>query len=175
MACISSIQLHSHGAIPRHLLNMKNSFLCSSINYFEYRLLPNDLIIVRNHGDDEEDEWDIKRPHEKQGDAHIKVEIKSNSKFQSLTSSPTRGSGPPRLEIDVQDAYKIGFGCSTYSQKEDEILFPMALVPGPTKIGFDQNCGNNVNIHSPTHLGVVHIKTYAQVAYDIQLERSWTP
>jgi hypothetical protein len=44
-------------------------------------LLPNDLIIVRNHGDDEEDEWDIKRARERQGDAHIKVAIKSNSKF----------------------------------------------------------------------------------------------
>jgi hypothetical protein len=31
-------------------------------------LLPNDLIIVRNHGDDEEDEWDIKRALERQGD-----------------------------------------------------------------------------------------------------------
>jgi hypothetical protein len=29
--------------------------------YFENRLLPNDLIIVRNHGDDEENEQDIKR------------------------------------------------------------------------------------------------------------------
>jgi hypothetical protein len=38
------------------ILNMVNSFLCSSTNYFKNRLLPNDLIIVRNHGDDEEDE-----------------------------------------------------------------------------------------------------------------------
>jgi hypothetical protein len=39
------------------------------------RLLPNDLIIVRNHGDGEEDERDIKRVLERQGDMHIKVEI----------------------------------------------------------------------------------------------------
>jgi hypothetical protein len=44
-------------------------------------LLPNDLIIVRNHGDDEKDEWDIKRALERKGDAHIKVEIQSNSEF----------------------------------------------------------------------------------------------
>jgi hypothetical protein len=44
-----------------HLLNIVNSFLYSSTNYFENLLLPNDLIIVRNHGDDEDDEWDIKR------------------------------------------------------------------------------------------------------------------
>jgi hypothetical protein len=50
---------------------MVNSFLHSSTYYFENRLPPNDLIIVRNppndliivrnHGDDEEDEGDIKR------------------------------------------------------------------------------------------------------------------
>jgi hypothetical protein len=38
------------------ILNTVNSFLCSSTNYFENRLLPNDLIIIRNHGDEEEDE-----------------------------------------------------------------------------------------------------------------------
>jgi hypothetical protein len=54
--CLSWIQPHPHGAILRHLLNMVNSFLYSSINYFENRLLSNDLIIVRNYGDDEEDE-----------------------------------------------------------------------------------------------------------------------
>jgi hypothetical protein len=43
------------------ILNMVNSFLCSFTNYFENQLLPNDLIIVRNHGDDEEDERDIKK------------------------------------------------------------------------------------------------------------------
>jgi hypothetical protein len=44
-------------------------------------LLPNDLIIVRNHEDDEEDEWGIKRVLERQRDVHIKVEIQSNSEF----------------------------------------------------------------------------------------------
>jgi hypothetical protein len=43
-------------------------------------LVPNDLIIVRNHGDDE-DERDIKRALDEQGDVHIKVEIQSNLKF----------------------------------------------------------------------------------------------
>jgi hypothetical protein len=60
---------------------MINSFLCSSTNYFENMLLPNDLIIVRNHGDDEEDERDIKRVLERLGDVHNKLEIQSNLKF----------------------------------------------------------------------------------------------
>jgi hypothetical protein len=53
-------------------------------------LLPNELIIVRNHGDVEEDKRDIERALERQGDAHVKVEMQSNLEFQSLTSSPTR-------------------------------------------------------------------------------------
>jgi hypothetical protein len=100
-------------------------------------LLPNNLIIVSNHGDNDEDEWHIKRALNRQGDAHLKVEIQSNSEFQSLTLSPTRSPGPPRFQIDLHDAYEIRFGQSTYARKEDEINFPMALVPGPTKIKFD--------------------------------------
>jgi hypothetical protein len=109
--------------------------LMFSTNYFENHLLPNDLISVRNHGDDEEDERDIKRVLERQGDAHIQLEIQYNSEFQSLTLSPIRSPGPAQLQIDVHDTYEIGFGCSIYAQKDDEIYFPMALVPGPIKIG----------------------------------------
>jgi hypothetical protein len=103
------------------------------------------------------------------------LEIQSNSEFQSLTSSPTRSPGPPWLQIDVHDAYQISFGHSTYAQKEDELTFPLVLVPGPTKIGLEQNCQNNFNIKSPTPPGAIHIKTDVQVAYDIQLGRSWSP
>jgi hypothetical protein len=107
---VAWIQPHPHGAILRCISNTVISFLCSFINHLENRLLSNDLIIVRNHGDDEEDKRDINRALERQGDAHIKVEIQSNSEFQSLTSSPTRSSGPLWLQIDVHDAYQIGFG-----------------------------------------------------------------
>jgi hypothetical protein len=85
---LSWIQPHPHGTILRYLLNMVNSFLYYYTNYFKNRFLPNNLIIVRNHGDDEDDEWDIKRALERQKDAHIKVQIQSNSEVQSLTSSP---------------------------------------------------------------------------------------
>jgi hypothetical protein len=96
-------------------------------------------------------------------------------RIPEFTSSPTQSTGPPRLQIDVQDAYQLRFVHSTYARKEDEIAFPMALVPSPTKIRLDQNFRNNFNIQSPTRPGAVHIKTDAQVAYDIQLGRSWTP
>jgi hypothetical protein len=118
-ASLSWIQPHPHKAILRHILNTVNSLLCSSTNYFENQLLPNNLIIVRNHGDDQEDDWDIKGAQERQGDAYIKMEIKSNSEFHSLTLSPSRGLGPPWLQIDVHDAYEIRFVHSTYAWKED--------------------------------------------------------
>jgi glutaredoxin len=89
---------------------MVNSFLYSSTNYFDNHLLTNDLIIVRNHGDYKEDERDIKRALQRQGAAHINVEIKSNSELQSLTSNTTQSLGSPEIQIDVQNAYIIGFG-----------------------------------------------------------------
>jgi hypothetical protein len=70
---VAWIQPHPHGAILRHISNTVISFLCSFINYLENQLLPNDLIIVRNHRDDEEDDRDIKRALERQGDVHIKL------------------------------------------------------------------------------------------------------
>jgi hypothetical protein len=132
--CLSWIQPHPHVVILRHFLNMVNSFLCSSTNYFENQLLPNDLIIVRNDRDDEDDELNINRVLERQGDAHIKVEVQFNSEFHCLTSSPTQNTAPPHLQINVQDAYEIRLGRSIYARKEDKIKFLMPLVPSPTKI-----------------------------------------
>jgi riboflavin synthase len=48
---------------------------------FWNRLLPNHVIIVKNHEDDEEDEWDIKRALDRQENEHIKVKIQSNLEF----------------------------------------------------------------------------------------------
>jgi hypothetical protein len=144
--CHSWIQPHPHGVILRHLWNTVNLFLCSSTNYFDNRLLPNDLIIVRNHGDGEEEEHDIKRVLERQGDVHFEVEIQSNLEFHCLIASPTQSPGPPHLLIDVQDAYEIRFWGSTYEWKEDEINFSMELVPGTTKVWVDLTWQNNFHI-----------------------------
>jgi hypothetical protein len=87
---LSWIQPHPHGAILRDLLNTVNSFLCSSTNYFKNRLLTNDLIIVSNHGDDEEDEQDIKRALERQGDVQLGVlmfDFESNSECRITSDS----------------------------------------------------------------------------------------
>jgi hypothetical protein len=80
-----------------------------------------------------EDKWSIKKVLESQGDVHEKVANQSNSELPSL--SPTRSPGPPRIQIDIQSAYDLRFGCSTYARKDKEITFPMELVSSPTKIG----------------------------------------
>jgi hypothetical protein len=120
---------------PHHILNTINSFLYSSTNYLENRLLPNDLIIVRNHGADEEDVRDTNTVLESQRDIHDKVEMQPNSESQSLSSSPTWSPGPPCIQIDAQDAYDLRLQRSPYARKEYEINFPMRLVSYPTKIG----------------------------------------
>jgi hypothetical protein len=73
-----------------------------------------------------EDKRSIKNVLESQGDVHEKVANQSNSELPSL--SPTQSLGPPRIQIDVQIAYNLRFGLSTYAQKAKEITFPMTLV-----------------------------------------------
>jgi hypothetical protein len=70
-----------------------------------------------------EDTQNIKKVLESQGDVHDKVANQSNSKL--LSSSPTQSSGPPHIQIDVQIAYDLCFGRSTYARKAKEISFPI--------------------------------------------------
>jgi hypothetical protein len=84
-----------------------------------------------------ENKRSIKKVLESQGDVHEKVANQSNSEL--LSSSPTQSLGPPRIQIDVQIAYDLYFGRSTYARKAKEITFLMALVPCSTRIGFVHN------------------------------------
>jgi hypothetical protein len=74
---------------------------------------------------------------ESQGDVHEKLVNHSNSEL--LSSSPTRSTGPPHIQIDIQIAYDLRFGRSTYARKAKEITFPMAPVSCPTKIEVVRN------------------------------------
>jgi hypothetical protein len=62
-----------------------------------------------------EDKRSIMKVLESQGDMHERVVKQSNSELPSL--SPTQSPGPPRIQIDVQIAYDLRFGCSTYARK----------------------------------------------------------
>jgi hypothetical protein len=90
-----------------------------------------------------EDKRSIKKVLESQGDVHEKVANQSNSELPC--SSPTQSSGPPHIQIDVQIAYDLHFGRSTYARKAKEMAFPMALVSYPTKIGVVRNHQNTTN------------------------------
>jgi hypothetical protein len=79
----------------------------------------------------------IKKVLECQGDVHEKLVNQSNSEL--LGSSPTRSTGPPHIQIDVQIAYDLRFGHSTYARKAKEITFTMTSVSCPTKIGVIRN------------------------------------
>jgi hypothetical protein len=93
-----------------------------------------------------EDKRSIKKVLESHGDVHEKVENQSNSEL--LSSSPTQSPGPPRIQIDIQIAYDLHFGRSTYAQKAKEITFPMAPVSCPTKIGVIRNHQNSTDFQN---------------------------
>jgi hypothetical protein len=90
-----------------------------------------------------ENKWNIKKVLESQGDVHEKVANQSNSELPSL--SPTRSLGPPRIQINIQIAYDLRFGRSTYARKASEITFLVALISYPTKIGVVRNHQNSTN------------------------------
>jgi hypothetical protein len=93
-----------------------------------------------------EDKWSIKKVLESQGDVHEMVVNQSNSELPS--SSPTWSTGPPQIQIDIQIAYDLHFGCSTYERKAKEISFPMEPVSCPTKIGVIHNHQNSINFQN---------------------------
>jgi hypothetical protein len=85
----------------------------------------------------------IKKVLGSQGDVHEKVANQSNSELPS--SSPTRSTGPPHIQIDVNIAYDLRFGRSTYARKAKEINFKMTLVSYPIKIRVICNNQNSTN------------------------------
>jgi hypothetical protein len=84
-----------------------------------------------------EDKQSIMKVLESQEDMHEKVANQSNSELPSF--SPTQSLGPSHIQIDVQIAYDLCFGRSTYARKDKEINFPMTPVSCPTKTGVIRN------------------------------------
>jgi hypothetical protein len=93
-----------------------------------------------------ENKWSIKKVLESQGDVHEKVANQSNSEL--LISSPTQSPGSPRIQIDVQIAYNLRFGRSTYARKAKEINFKMELVSCPNKIEVARNHQNSIDLQN---------------------------
>jgi hypothetical protein len=93
-----------------------------------------------------EDKRSMKKVLESQGDMHENVVNQSNSELSS--SSPTWSPGPPHIQIDVQIAYDLHFGRSTYAPKSKEITFSMEPVSYLTKIRVVRNHQNNINLQN---------------------------
>jgi hypothetical protein len=91
-----------------------------------------------------EDKRSIKKVLESQGDVHEKLANQSNSELSSL--SPTQSSGPPHIQIDVEIAYDLHFGRSTYAQKAKQISFPIPPVSYPTKVRVVRNYQNSTDL-----------------------------
>jgi hypothetical protein len=93
-----------------------------------------------------EDNQNMKKRLESQGYVHEKVANQSNSELPS--SSRTQSSGPPRIHIDIQIAYILHFGRSTYARKDKEVTFSMKLVSCPTKFGVVRNHQNSIDFQN---------------------------
>jgi hypothetical protein len=93
-----------------------------------------------------EDKWSIKKVLKSQEDVHEKVANQSKSELP--ISSPTQSPGPPRIQIDIQIAYNLRFGCYTYVRKAKEITFPMEPVSCPTTIGGIRNHQTNTDFQN---------------------------
>jgi hypothetical protein len=93
-----------------------------------------------------EDKRSIKKVLESEGDVHEKVANQSNSEL--LSSSSTQSPGPSHIQIDVQNAYDLRFGRSTYARKYKEITFPMEPVSCPTKTGVIRNHQNSIDFQN---------------------------
>ena len=94
-----------------------SSFQINLSSEFENKLLHNNLIIVRNRGDDDKDVG------EEFGGVVDELEAQSKS-----SSSLLRSPGVARTKINAHAAYGVRFGCSLYGWKDNFKELPMELV-----------------------------------------------
>jgi hypothetical protein len=122
-------QVDIQGPITRaraRQLNLQEiSFLRNYSCAFESSMLPNDLIILRNKGEDQQG----------RGKYHGGVE--------DQRGRPDQDGSPNWFDfISVSDAhvaYGVGFGCSLYGWKDNFKKLPMEPVSGPNSSGVDGN------------------------------------
>jgi hypothetical protein len=81
--------------------------------------------------------------------------VVNQSNLELSSSSLTRSPGPPHIQIDVQIAYDLPFGRSTYARKDKEITFQLILVSSRTKIGVIRNHQNSTDFQN--HFFVLHL------------------
>jgi hypothetical protein len=90
-------------ARARQLNSEVSSFLSTSTYDFENRLLPNDYIVIRNQGEDQEMHGEGLEAWRYSKGVQAKLETQSKS-----TSSPPRSPGVVCLKLDAQATYGVG-------------------------------------------------------------------
>jgi hypothetical protein len=119
-------------ACARQLQYQVKSFLSSTPCQLQYRLLPNEIIIVRDEGQTYEglknylgraQDQDVDKVLDKRRDERNKMEA-----YSETDVSPTQIPGPVRLQIESQNAYELGFSHSLYGWKDNDGSFPMLPV-----------------------------------------------
>ena len=121
----------------RQLKLQVSSFLCTYSCAFENNVLPNELIILRNEGKDQQE----------YGEGLGGVEGQQGRSDQGggpnhSTSFQFRTLGAARRKTDAQATYGVGFGRSIYGWNENFIRFPMAQVSHQNSTRVDGNRQN---------------------------------
>jgi hypothetical protein len=112
--------------MQRCILSMVSLFLYAFTDDSENRLLPNNVMMIRNYG---EDKKGLKRDVEVQRSSkggQAKLESQSKSSW-----NPIRIPGTVGTKIVAQITYQLCFGRSLYGWKAKRINFPMEPVSYP--------------------------------------------
>jgi len=100
-----------------------SSFLSQSLYDFENILLPNDYIVLRNHGEDQGmDKGWLGGVEDQQG------RPSQGGDPTESTSSLFESPGPARSKTDTQDVSRLRFQRSSHRWKYNFIRKPMVLV-----------------------------------------------
>jgi hypothetical protein len=118
--------LDIQGAITRaraRQLNLEVSSFLSKALYVnvENSILPNDYILLRNKGEDQEGDGEGLRDG---GDQQRRP-----NQVRGPSESPTRSPGAGSTKTDAQVAYGLRLGRSSYARKAKKTTYPMVLVP----------------------------------------------
>jgi hypothetical protein len=110
------------------------SFLRNYSCAFESSMLPNDLIVLRNEGEDQQGRGkDLGGVEDQRGRPDQDGSPNRSTSFQFRTP------GTACTKTDAHVAYGVRFGCSLYRWKDNFKKLPMELVSAPNSSGVDRN------------------------------------
>jgi hypothetical protein len=134
----NTTQVDIQGPITRARARQLNlqviSFLRNYSCAFTSSMLPNDLIVLSNEGEDHQGRG--KGLGARRTSENIRIKMKAQT---GSTSFQFRTPGTARTKTDAQVAYGVIFGCSLYGWKDNFKKLQMEPVSGPNSSGVDGN------------------------------------